>query len=106
MNLIPLQAIPAQSFQIAIYGQQVQMSIYQKGSDLYADITSNDVPVRQCRKVLNGVRLVRYAYLGFVGDLAVYDTRGNDDPAWGELGSRYQLVYLSPADLASMGYDA
>ncbi len=54
----------------------------------------------------NGNRLVRDAYLGFSGDLAVVDTQGASDPVYTGLGTRYQMVYLAPADLAALGFSS
>jgi hypothetical protein len=45
------------------------------------------------------VRLVRSAYLGFVGDLAFVDTQGHADPQYQDLGSRFVLAYLEPLEL-------
>ena len=44
---------------------------------------------------LNLVGLVRSAYLGFIGQLAFFDTQGTSDPDYSGLGTRYQLVYQS-----------
>lgn len=44
------------------------------------------------------VRIVRYTYLGFVGDLSFYDTEGATDPTHSGFGTRYQLLYLSPGE--------
>ncbi len=45
--------------------------------DLYLNETTLVVGGVPC---LNDVRIVRNAYLGFIGDLAVIDTEGNEDP--------------------------
>lgn len=51
----------------------------------------------------SGSLLVRYPYLGFIGDLAFRDTQGGEDPSYTGLGTRWQLMYLSPSDVAT-GY--
>jgi hypothetical protein len=43
--------------------------------------------------------LVRSLYLGFVGDLAFNDTQGTANPVYTGLGTRFQLVYLTPAEV-------
>lgn len=106
MMFIPLQAIPAQSFTVTLGGQSVLIAVYQKSNYIYCDITSNGTPVRQGRMALNGVRLVRLAYLGFIGDLVFMDMQGATDPVYTGLGTRYQLVYLTPYDLSAEGFDA
>lgn len=45
--------------------------------------------------------IVRSAYLGFIGDLAFIDTQGTSDPIYAGLGTRFQLVYLFPVDVAT-----
>lgn len=47
----------------------------------------------------NANRIVRSSYLGFVGDLAFFDTQGEEDPIYTGLGSRWVLDYLEPADM-------
>lgn len=100
MNLVPLQPLPSQFFNVTLAGQACTIAVYQKSTGLYLDLTVANV-VRMtgvlCR---DRVRLVRQAYLGFVGDLAFIDTQGAQDPDYTGLGARFQLVYLTPADLA------
>ncbi len=45
--------------------------------DLYLNETNLIIGGAPC---LNDVRIVRNAYLGFIGDLSVIDTEGNEDP--------------------------
>lgn len=49
-------------------------------------------------------RIVRDSYLGFQGDFAFRDTQGDTDPYYTGLGTRYRLLYLTPDDLASLGF--
>lgn len=103
MIVIPLQAIPAQTFGITLGGLPCRIALYQKGDNFFFDLTANGAPVHQCRMLRNRVWLVRYTYLGFVGDLVMVDTQGNNDsPTWDGLGSRYQLYYLAPAEVAAV----
>jgi hypothetical protein len=101
MIVIPLQAIPAQSFNVTLNGQACQIALYQKGDLFYIDISIGAQVVRQGRMVRNATRLVRYAYLGFIGDLVMFDTQGSSDPTYDGLGSRYQLYYLEPDELSA-----
>ena len=48
---------------------------------------------------LYGNRMVRYSYLGFVGDLVFLDNVGQTDPYWEGLGSRYILYYIEESEL-------
>ena len=99
MIVIPLQAIPAQSFNATLGGQSCQIALYQKGSDFFMDLSIGAQVIRQGRMVRNATRLVRYAYLGFIGDLIMFDTQGQSDPTYDGLGTRYQLYYLTHAEM-------
>lgn len=90
---IPLAAVPSQTLSIQLGGKACRLSIYQKRTGLYADITVND------RLVLSGVLgrdrtwLVRGAHFGFPGDLTFIDGQGSSDPHYTGLGTRYRLVW-------------
>src|SRR6185312_2675713 len=102
MIAIPLQPIPAQAFNVSLDGQPCRIALYQKGDRFYMDLSINGVVIVQARMVLNSVWIVRYAYLGLVGDLVMFDTMGaNDSPTYDGLGARYQLYYLTPDELAA-----
>ena len=66
---------------------------------VFIDLEVNNAPIISGVICLNGVKIVRDAYLGFIGDLAFYDTQGSTDPVYSGFGTRYILVYLAPGDL-------
>ena len=102
MISIPLHPIPAQTFKVALGNQPCRISLYQKGDHFYLDLSVNNVVAVQARMVLNSVWIVRYAYLGLVGDLVMFDTQGTDDsPSYDGLGARYQLYYLTPDEIVA-----
>jgi len=102
MILIPLQPIPAQAFNVSLDGQPCRISLYQKGDYFFMDVTANNVTVVQGRMVLNSVWIVRYAYLGLVGDLFMFDTMGAaDSPTYDALGARYRLYYATPDEISA-----
>lgn len=91
---IPLQPVPAQSLTCNTDGgQALQISLYQKGAHLYADVTCDGVAVATGAICLNGVRIVKATYLGMVGNLAFIDSHGDADPVYTGLGSRFGLIY-------------
>jgi len=102
MNIIALQALAYQKFLVDLGGQQCQIALYQKSTGLYLDLTVNNVVLFTCEICRDRTLLVRYAYLGFIGDLAFYDSQGASDPNYMALGSRWQLVYLLPSDVAAL----
>jgi hypothetical protein len=95
VQTIPIIPTPAQSFTIQLNSQNCEISLYQKNTGLYFDLVIDGNPIVQSMLCLNLVGLVRETYLGFVGQLAFVDTKGNSDPTYDGLGSRYQLVYQS-----------
>lgn len=99
MMLIPILPIPAQVFNVTLGSQVCQISIYQKSTGLFLDLSVNSNVVITCQLGLNRVLLVRQTYLGFIGDLSFIDTQGLDDPTYLGLGARFILVYLTPGDV-------
>ncbi len=93
MQVVPLAAMPSQSFTVALGAQQCQISVYQKSTGLFLDLIANGSNVVTAMLCINGVGLVREAYLGFSGQLAFVDTQGSNDPTYDGLGSRYILTY-------------
>ena len=92
-QLVPLVPTPAQTLSINLGGQQVRLTVSQKAFGLFVDVYKSDVLVIGGVLARNLTRLVRGAYLGFVGDLYFYDTQGKNDPKYDALGSRYVLLY-------------
>ena len=95
IQTIPIVAVPYQSFTIQLNGQNCGINIYQLETGLYFDLTVNNQSIVNTMICLNLVGLVREEYLGFVGQLAFVDTKGNSDPTYDGLGTRYQLIYQS-----------
>ncbi len=97
MIVIPTQATPNQNLQVQLANQPCSISIYQEAYGLFLDLYVNNALVIGGVICENLNRIVRSAYLGFVGDLAFVDTQGTDDPIYTGLGDRWQLVYI-PAE--------
>ena len=100
MLILPITARPAQKFSVLLAGQNCQISVYQKTTGLYLDLSINNAPIKSGIVCRDRVLLIRHAYLGFIGDLTFFDTQGVDDPEYSGLGARWQLVYLEAGDLA------
>ena len=121
MLILPLAAVPSQTFSAALDGQAVSFSRSPLGvgaaAALFLDLASNGVPIltaRQCRAYggLPNTRarfmLTGRRYLGFPGDLVFLDTQATatnptQDPQASGLGARWQLMYFTAADLAAAG---
>jgi hypothetical protein len=95
IQTIPISAIAAQTCTIQLGDQNCEISLYKKSTGLYFDLILNNVPIVQTMLCLNLVGLVREQYLGFIGQLAFFDTQGTNDPEYTGLGTRYLLVYAS-----------
>jgi hypothetical protein len=99
MQIIQIQAVPAQMLQVTLSGQSVQISLYQKTTGLFCDVSVNNSVIVTGVICQNLNRIVRDVYRGFVGDLAFLDQQGTSDPTYDLLGTRYLLLYLAPGDL-------
>lgn len=96
MQIVPVTAIASQSFTVQLNGQQCQINLYEKSNyGLFFDLILNGTRIVTAMLCLNGVGLVREAYLGFIGQLAFIDTQGSTDPTYTGLGSRYILTYTT-----------
>jgi len=103
MQTISIQPVPNQTLTILLAKQLVKLNIYTMvDGTLYMDVYVNHVAIITGVICQNLNRIVRDAYLGFIGDLAFSDTLGTDDPVYAGLGTRYQLFYLSAADVAAL----
>jgi len=118
---VPLAAVASQTLSVALAGQACELALYQRGAGaaaaLYLDLTANGSAILTGRRVraYGGLPATRAAfmlsgrrYLGFSGDLVFLDTQAShsqptEDPQPSGLGARWQLLYLSAADLAAAG---
>lgn len=99
MIRIPLQAVPNQTLAVTLALQSAQIAIRQNGDALYFDLISNGTSVVRTRICRDRQRLLLDAkYRGFVGDFAFVDTRGNLDPQYFGLGTRFVLYYLGAGE--------
>ena len=99
MLSIPLSAVASQTVNTVLGGQNVTLNVYTLSTGLFMDVLVNGIAIITGVLCLNQVRVVRDAYLGFIGDLAFSDTQGSNDPDYTGLDSRYALIYLEASDL-------
>jgi hypothetical protein len=98
MKIIPLAAVPSQTFSAVLGGQNCQLAIYQKSTGLFIDVRMNGAGVALAVLALDRNRTVRLDDGTFIGDLVFYDTQGVDDPDYTGLGARFKLAYIEPSD--------
>lgn len=100
MLVIPIQPVPSQQVLCVLDGQNCQISIYLRGSNIYVDLNSDGV--NRCLACLahNAVALDSCnAWDGFLGNLYFIDTQGKDDPEYTGFNTRWFLVYLFPDEI-------
>lgn len=99
MQIIPLDPVPAQTLSVVLETQNCQITLQQKATGLFIDFYVDETAVALGVICENLNRIVRDAYLDFVGDLCFIDNQGTSDPVFSGLGDRYSLAYLSPDEL-------
>jgi hypothetical protein len=99
MLVVPVQPVPNQTLSILLANQLCRLTLRTRWFGLFMDVSVNDAPIVQGVICQNWNRIIRSAYLGFIGDFAFWDTQGSVDPTFSGLGSRYLLFYLEKSDL-------
>lgn len=102
MLSITMQPVPSQIVKAAIAGQNFQILLQQKQTGLFADVAVNGVDVVTGVIVRDIVPIISRTYFGVAGNLVIVDTQGADDPYYSGLGSRWQLAYLTDAEIAEI----
>ncbi len=104
MQQVPTLAVPAQTFTTILNLQQVQVTLRQMVSGLFADVQANGVEICGMVSCQDRTLIVQEDYADFEGDLMFYDTTGNgEDPDFSGLGTRFQLMYLTPEEVTLAG---
>ena len=88
---IPMQAIPAQVLKATIALQNFTIELNQKGENLYFTLSIDNATVVSYVICRDAVSLVPENVI--IGQFAFVDTKGNSDPYYSELGSRYKLAW-------------
>lgn len=103
MQEIPLRATGNQTLQVVLEGQNCSLRLYTRSlSDgvetLFCDLSIDQEPVFYGCPCLDGLPMPLYAWLGMTGQLVFIDMEGDEAPRWSGLGSRWKLLYMSPAE--------
>lgn len=103
MQEIPLRATGNQTLQVVLEGQNCSLRLYTRNlSDgvetLFCDLSIDQDPVFYGCPCLDGLPMPLYAWLGMTGQLVFVDMEGDEAPRWSGLGSRWKLLYMSPAE--------
>ena len=100
MLTISTQPIASQVIRTVIGAQNFQIFIYQKSVGMFVDVSVNGEVIVAGIIARDAVPIVCRTYTGVIGNLLFTDTQGYSDPVYGELGSRYVLIYLTDAEYA------
>lgn len=103
MQEIPLRATGNQTLQVVLEGQNCSLRLYTRSlSDgvetLFCDLSIDQDPVFYGCPCLDGLPMPLYTWLGMTGQLVFIDMEGDEAPHWSGLGSRWKLLYMSPAE--------
>jgi hypothetical protein len=94
--VVPLLTLPSQRLTVQLNGQSCDINVYQGIAGLYVDLGVNGSLVIGGVIAYDRNKIVRDPYLGFVGDIAFWDSQGTQDPDWTGLNQRYYLGYFYP----------
>jgi len=92
-QIIPLDPIPNQIFNIDLGGQQCTFEFISRGVFMYMNLTVDGVNLINGQICLSGVNLVQYNKNKFTGSIYFEDTQGNLDPLYYGLNDRWVLYY-------------
>lgn len=114
-QIIPLNPVPSQQFDVSLNNQDCTIKIFSKNfyvpvsgtiptePPIYEEQTSLFMDLYLSSSLVLGgmlcrdrVLLLHNTYYGFQGDFAFIDTQGADDPIYTGIGSRFQLAYYVP----------
>jgi hypothetical protein len=97
---LPIQPLPAQTFQAALGDQNCQITLQQMSTGLFASLSIDGNLIISSRYCNDRVNLIRQAYLGFVGWLYFVDT------APGSTGESQPITPLAPATVSTWTADS
>jgi hypothetical protein len=115
MLVVPVQAVPNQSLTVTLANQSTKITLQYYDTfapdmaGLFMGLYVNDAPIITSVICQNANRIVRDAYLGFIGDFVWVDTQPQSingappmaqNPYWTGLGTRWFLIYLEASDLS------
>ena len=95
MQVIPVSALPNQTFNIVLDGQYCTISLRWKQKRLYLDLDVDSIAVRRGAVCENRADILQSPTVLFRGSLHFWDNEGDTPPEWARLDSRYFLLYVS-----------
>ena len=103
MVIIPMSPVANQLFSVVLGTQPCQIQIGQKSTGLFMDLYVNNALIVGGVICQDRNRIVRNSYLGFIGDVAFFDTQGTADPVYTGLNTRWKLAYFTLSEITAAG---
>lgn len=102
MLVVPTKPFPNQQIQVLLANQPCTLHIYQTAYGLFMDVFKGDTLIVAGVICLNANKIIRSAYLGFIGDFVFVDSESSgESPVYTGLGTRFTLLYLEEADISA-----
>lgn len=98
MQVIPLQALPSQSFSIPLDNNQWDIEILFTNGTISVSFTLNNEVVIQNTRAVGGMRIIPAKYEE-AGNFAIL-TQNFEVPDYTKFGTSQQLIYISADELA------
>ena len=93
--IIPINPYANQDLTVMLGGQKCQITLKQKSTGVFIDVTVNNVLMIQGQICIDRVPVLFNDYRGFIGTLQFEDTQDASDPIYTGFGSRWQLAYYA-----------
>lgn len=107
MQRIPLRAVPNQSLEIVLGGQNCTLRLYTRAvamvEHLFCDLAVDRALVVAGQICQDMTPLILYRHLAFEGQLFFVDMQGDEPPRWHGLDDRFRLVWLAPGETPQDG---
>lgn len=91
--IIPLNKYPNQSLTVLLNKQKCHITIKQKKTGVFIDVTVDDKVMVIGQIAINNVPILFHDYRGFNGTITFIDKNGNSNPDFNGFGDKYTLNY-------------
>ena len=93
VELIPIRAVPSQTVQVSLAGQPCTLYLRELGGRQYISVSWAGEPICESVLIQDKTGIIRAPYTGFVGEIAAYDTQGDEAPSYEGWGDRWLLLF-------------
>ena len=98
MRIIPLSAIPNQTLNAILGGQDCALAVYWRQDRLYLDLVCNGHAIVVGAICENRANVLQSEQLYFKGSLHFFDMQGDRPPLFEGLGSRWFLLFVDEGE--------